>query len=69
MVKSTEDGVLKAYDMAKAAAAEIEAQPRSKRVGFLGPVSAPPFDHDVYKGLVEARNCAAAFLKAGKRRV
>lgn len=69
LVKSTEDGALKAYDMAKAAAAEMEAQPRSKRVGFLGPVSAPPFDHDVYKGLVEARNCAAAFLKAGKRRV
>lgn len=55
LVKSTEDSVLKAYDMAKAAAAKMEAQPRSKRVGFLGPVSVPPFDDDVHKGLVEAK--------------
>ncbi|KAG2164405.1 hypothetical protein VTO58DRAFT_102920 [Aureobasidium pullulans] len=69
LVKSTEDSALKAYDMAKAVGAKMEEQPRSKRVRFLGPVSAPPFDHDVYKGLVVARNCAAAFSKAGKRRV
>lgn len=69
LVKSTEASVVKAYNVAKAAAAKMEEQPRSKRVGFLGPVSAPPFDDDVHKGLVEARDCAAAFLKAGKRRV
>lgn len=69
LVKSTEASALEAYNMAKAVGAKMEEQPRSKRVGFLGPVSVPPFDDDVHKGLVEARNCAAALLKAGKRRI
>ncbi|CAD0052671.1 unnamed protein product, partial [Aureobasidium pullulans] len=53
LVKSTEASALKAYNMAKAVGAKMEEQPRSKRVGFLGSVPVPPFDDDVYKGLVE----------------